>query len=143
MRRRFDPHKCQDVKPWVIAAINDESRYPLDRLWKKEPTAEFAYEERLRRIKFLSKHSNTDPKAMAVADRLESCEPDQRCLSGACPECGRLFQRWFVRRSKKFIATHIDRPKHELVAVTADIDPDVLAFVPSDLVQSLDEGRQV
>ncbi len=118
MRRRFDSHKCEDVKPWVIAAINDESRYPPNRLWKKEPTAEFAREERVRRIKFLSKHSNTDPRAAVLAHRLESCEPDQRCLSGACPECGRLLQRWFVRRSKKFIAKQISRPKHELVAVS-------------------------
>jgi hypothetical protein len=29
-----------------------------------------------------------------------------------------LFQRWFVRRSRKFIAKHISRPKHELVAVS-------------------------
>jgi hypothetical protein len=125
MRRRFDPHKCQDVKPWVIAAMNDESRYPPDRLWKKEPTADYAYHERLKRIKFLRKHSKTDAKAMVVADRLETCEPEQRCLSGACPECGRLFQRWFVRRSKKFIAKHIARPKHELVAVS---------IIPSDLL---------
>jgi hypothetical protein len=118
MRKPFDPHKCQDVKPWVIAAITDESRYPADRLWKKEPTAEFTYDERLRRIKFLRKHSKTDPKAAVLALRLESCEPDQRCLSGACPECGRLFQRWFVRCSKKFIAKHISRPNHELVAVS-------------------------
>jgi hypothetical protein len=87
MRRRFDPHKCQDVKPWVIAAITDESRYPPDRLWKKEPTAEFAYHERLKRIKFLRKHSKTDSKAMVVANRLESCEPGQRdkdaCLERA------------------------------------------------------------
>ena len=118
MRRRFDSHKCQDVKPWVIAAIKDESRYPPDRLWKKEPTAEFAREERVRRTKFLSKHSNADPKATVLAHRLESCEPGQRCLSGACPECGRLLQRWFVRRSRKFIAKHISRPEHDLVAVS-------------------------
>src|SRR6266478_1230186 len=118
MRRRFDSHKCEDVKPWAIAAINDESRYPPDRLSKKEPTAEFAYKERVKRIKFLRKHGKTDPKAAVLAHRLESCESDQRCLSGACPECGRLFQRWFVRRSKKFIAKQISRPKHELVAVS-------------------------
>jgi len=116
----------------VIAAINDESRYPPDPLWKKEPTAEFTHEERLRRIKFLRKHSNTDPKAEAVADRLESCEPDQRCLSGACPECGRLFQRWFVRRSKKFIAKRNSRPKHELVAVS--IVPSSPAAGPGQLL---------
>lgn len=117
MSRRFDSHKCLDVKRWVIAAISDESRYPSERLWRKEPTAEFAHEERLRRIKFLRKHGKTDAKAAALAHRLQSCEPDQRCLSGACPECGRLLQRWFVRGSRKFIAKHMSRPKHELVAV--------------------------
>src|SRR5258707_13773620 len=130
MRRRFDSHKCEDVKPWAIAAINDESRYPPDRLSKKEPTAEFAYKERVKRIKFLRKHGKTDPKAAVLAHRLESCESDQRCLSGACPECGRLFQRWFVRRSKKFIAKHISRPNHELVAVS---------IVPSSPAAGLDQ----
>src|SRR2546422_1611460 len=102
MRRRFDSYKCLDVKPWVIAAIQDESRYPPDQMWKKEPSAEFAYDERLRRIKFLRKHGN-----VTVADRLDSCEPKHRCLSATCPECSRLLQRWFVRRSKKFIAKYM------------------------------------
>src|SRR6266446_4300813 len=118
MRNRFDSHKCTDVRPWVIAAITDESRYPSDQLWKKEPTAEYVHKERLRRIKFLRKHSTTNPQALNVADRLESCEPKHRCLSGACPECGRLLQRWFVRRSKKLIAEHIDKQEHELVAIS-------------------------
>src|SRR5258708_9871994 len=124
MRKRFNSHKCTDVRPWVIAAITDESRYPSDQLWKKEPSAKDIYDERLRRIKFLRKHSATNPQAQTVVDRLESCEPKYRCLSGACPECGRLLQRWFVRRSKKFIATHIDRAGHDLVAIS---------LVPSDL----------
>ncbi len=47
MRKRFDSHKCLDVKPWVIAAINNESRYPSDQLWKKEPTAEYIHDEHL------------------------------------------------------------------------------------------------
>src|SRR6266404_8923298 len=58
------------------------------------------------------------PAALTLADRLELCEPKHRCLSGACPECGRLLQRWFVRRSRKFIAKHISRPEHDLVAVS-------------------------
>jgi hypothetical protein len=116
MRRRFDLHKCSDVKPWVIAAIEDAERYPTDPMWKDEPTAEYIYDERLKRITFLQKHGNAHPDALIVAKRLQSCEPRHRCLSGACPECGRLFQRWFVRRSKKFIAKHIDNGR-ELVAV--------------------------
>src|SRR6266404_4228747 len=118
MRKRFDSHKCLDVKPWVIAAINNESRYPSDQLWKKEPTAEYVHKERLRRIKFLRKHGATNPQAQTVVDRLETCEPTQRCSSGACPECGRLLQRWFVRRSRKFIAEHIDKKELQLVALS-------------------------
>jgi hypothetical protein len=106
------------VKPWVISAIKDEGQFPADRLWKKEPTAEYVHKERLRRIKFVRKHSTTNPEAQIVADRLESCDPEHRCLSGACPECGKLFQRWFVRRSKKLVAKHIDKQEHELVAIS-------------------------
>jgi hypothetical protein len=40
---------------------------------------------------------------LALADRLDACNPEELCLSGACPECGRLFQRWFVRRSEQCI----------------------------------------
>jgi hypothetical protein len=101
-----------------MQAIRDESQYEPDILWKEEPSAECVSNDRLRRIKFLRKHNKTDPKAEALADRLESCEPEQRCLSGACPECGRLFQRWFVRRSRSFIAKHIDLPWNYLVAVS-------------------------
>ena len=101
----------------MIAAINDESRYSPDRLWKKGPTANHAEQERLKRIKFLRKHGETNPNASKVADRLESCEPEQRCLSGACPECGRLLQRWLGRRSKKFIAKNILHPKRELIGL--------------------------
>jgi hypothetical protein len=118
MRKRIDSHKCSDVKPWVIAAIEDEERCRSDQMWKDEPTAESIGEERLRQIKFLRKHGNTHPDALVVAKRLESCEPKHRCLSAACPECERLFQRWFVRRSRKFIARHIALPGNWLVAVS-------------------------
>ncbi len=77
------------------------------QLWKKEPSAEYIHDEHLGRIKFLRKHSATNPAALTLG-----------CLSGACPECGRLLQRWFVRRSKKLIAEHIDKQEHELVAIS-------------------------
>jgi hypothetical protein len=119
----------------VIAAITDESRYPSDQRWNKEPAAEYVYEERLKRIKFLRKHGNTHPDALIVAKRLESCEPKHRCLSAACPECGRLLQRCFVRRSNKFIAEHIDNESHELVAI--NIVPCIPIVEPGQL-QTID-----
>jgi hypothetical protein len=107
-----------DVKSWVIAAIAEESRLPKDLLWKNERTADEMYQERLRRVRFLRKHGKVDLQADMVADRLERCEVGKRCLSGACPECGRLFQRWFVRRSETFISAHLDCSDRELVAIT-------------------------
>jgi len=118
MLRRFDSHKCSDVKFWVIAAIKEEEHYPPDQMWEDEPAGEYAYEERLRRIKFLKKHGNANLNALFVARRLESYERKHRCLSGACPECGRLFQRWFVRRSERFIDQHINKNERELVVTT-------------------------
>jgi len=56
MRKKFESHKCSDVKSWVIAAIREEERYPPDQMWEDDPAAEYAYEERLRRVKFLKKH---------------------------------------------------------------------------------------
>jgi hypothetical protein len=110
MQRKFNLDKCLDVRKWVIAAIIDEEDYSSDPLWRNAPSAEEIYEERLRRIKFLRKHGRLFPDAAALADRLETCEPGRRCLSGACPECGRLLQRWFVRRSGKFIAKQSGPP---------------------------------
>jgi hypothetical protein len=126
MQRKFNLDKCFDENKWVIAAIADEEGYAPDPLWRDAPSAEKMYGERLRRIKFLRKHCRIFPDAAAVADRLETCRPGQRCLSGACPECGRLFQRWFVRRSKKFIAEHIIRDERELIAIS---------IVPRDAVR--------
>jgi hypothetical protein len=126
MKIKFKLDKCIDVKKWVIAAIRDEEDYSSDPLWKNAPSAEEMYEERLRRIKFLRKHGRIFPDAAAVADRLESCEPGRRCLSGACPECGRLFQRWFVRRTRKFIAGHITHDEKQLI---------VISIVPRDAVR--------
>jgi hypothetical protein len=107
-----------DVKPWVIAAIAEESRLPKDLLWENEPTADEMYQERLRRVRFLRKHGKANSQADMVANRLEGCEVGNRCLSGACPECSRLFQRWFVRRSETFIAENLDCARRELVAIT-------------------------
>jgi hypothetical protein len=59
-------------------------------------SAERAIESRKRAIKLLKRHGANDPRATCVRKRLEACAPDQRCLSGACPECHRAYQRWFV-----------------------------------------------
>jgi hypothetical protein len=110
--------KYPDFKPWVITAIAEEEKKPDTQLWRKEPSAEYQLDERLRRIKFFRKHSKYDPPLNAIVDRLESCERRDRCRSGACPECGRLIQRWFVRESKRLIHDALDKDDRELLAIT-------------------------
>jgi hypothetical protein len=125
--------KFGDLSLWVKAAIAEESRRPSGELWKGATSADDAYNERLRRIKCLRRHGS---KANCVADRLEGCDVSCRCLSGACPECGRLLQRWFVRQSKKFISDGIrdrDQPLAALSIIPADatVSPGKLAAFSS------------
>ena len=124
MATRSTTKNCKDVKLWVAAAIAEESRRSSGQLWKGATSADGAYNERLRRIKFLRRHGS---KANCVAERLEGCDVPCRCLSGACPECGRLLQRWFVRQSKKFICDCIREP---------DQPPAALSIIPADATVS-------
>ena len=116
-RRKFNSKNYSNAKAWVIKAIAQEETHPSRQMWKKEPTAEFQFNERLRRIRFLRKHGTKDPELLLIADWLEQCEPRNRCFSGACPECSRLFQRFYVRHSKKPIRDIIAREGKELIGI--------------------------
>jgi hypothetical protein len=107
-----------DVRPWVIKAIAEEDQKPNTQLWEGEPSAKYRISERLRLIRFLRTHEKHNPSAKNIATRLELCERNNRCCSGACPECGRLLQRWLVRKSKSLIRDAVDKDDHELVAIT-------------------------
>ncbi len=115
MATRSTTKNWKDVTLWVAAAIAEESRRPPDQPWKGATSVDDAYSERLQRIRFLRKYGS---KANSVAERLEGCDSPCRCLSGACPECGRLLQRWFVRRSKTFISDYIRDRDEPLVALS-------------------------
>jgi hypothetical protein len=106
-RHRPAASRHADVKPWVMAAIVEEDARSPDSLWKNAPTADTAEQERLRRIRFLRRHQESDGRASILVNRLDQCEQNNRCCSGACPECGRLFQRGFVRYSKSFVSEHV------------------------------------
>src|SRR5689334_15660766 len=93
MRSRFDAREYPDAKTWVIEAIKSEDRRPSHPLWKNAPSADEVLDERLRRIRFLRKCGKREPRATTLADRLERCESRNWCLSGACPECARLFHK--------------------------------------------------
>jgi hypothetical protein len=114
----FDSENYADIKPWVQKAIAEEEQKSNERLWRGERTAECQLDERLRLINFFRKHEKSRPVFKCIADRLELCERDNRCCSGACPECGRLLQRSFVRNSKRLICEAVDKDGHSLVAIS-------------------------
>jgi len=116
-RRKFSLKNISNVKAWVVKAIAKESRNPTDRMWEGEPSAETISEEQLKRIRFLRKHGKSDSELASIADCLELCEPRNPCCSGACPQCSRLFQRFYVRQSRNPIQDIIAREGKELIAI--------------------------
>jgi hypothetical protein len=107
-----------NAKLWVSEAVAREDKMFDKPLWRGERTPDDEYDERLRRIKILRKYHDTHPQAETVADRLEECERGTRCLSGACPECAHLLQRWLVRKSQRFIALYLQKPETDLIALS-------------------------
>ena len=116
-RKHFSSINPSNTKAWVIKAIAQEEKHSANQMWKKEPTAEQQFNERLRQIQFLRKHGKADPALLLISDYLDQCEPRNRCCSGACPECSRLFQRFYVRRSKQVVNDIITREGNELIGV--------------------------
>ena len=114
----FDSDNYADIKLWVKTAIADEDQKIREQLWKDERSPIFLYQERLRTIRLFRKYGENDPSLMRVANRLSFCKRGNRCCSGACPECGSLLQRSFVRKSKYLIRDRLDIDGHELVAIT-------------------------
>jgi hypothetical protein len=116
-RRRFNSKNSLNAKAWVVKAIAEESKKPPDQMWKRESSAEKISKEQLKRIRFLRKHGKTDSTQILITDCLDRCEKGNRCCSGACLECGRLFQRFYVRRSKTVIRDIIAPEGNELIGI--------------------------
>lgn len=102
-----------DVKPWLAEALSNERWFgEAGFTWKKSETAEIAQARRRAVVRFLKKHSRNESLAPSLAPilaRIGSCAPNERCLSGACPECGRALQRYFVHQGKE----HVQFPHRE------------------------------
>ena len=62
------------------------------------------YVKRLRRFRDLF------PGPEFLADRLASCRPGHRCMSGACVQCGRALQRWSVAEITRIVQERRDAP---------------------------------
>lgn len=86
----------------VVGVLSDEGFYgDGDPAWKKAPTAEDAQLQRPKIIKRLKRFAGSFPGAAELAERMTKCRPRQRCMSAACPECLRAYQRWFVSNLTK------------------------------------------
>jgi hypothetical protein len=90
------------VSPLIAMFLGDE-QYFRDGppAWPKAPLSREAHEARCQYIKRLRRFSSQFPDAQNVAGILASCDRRYRCMSGACPECLRAFQRWFVSQVQK------------------------------------------
>jgi hypothetical protein len=66
-------------------------------------TSEQAAAERRQVLRLLKKH-NTDPAASDLRRRLRRCAGCRRCMSPACPECRRAYQRLFVCEASSFLS---------------------------------------
>jgi hypothetical protein len=89
----YKPH----VTPLVAKVLGDEDYYGDGApTWPGAPASSDAKATRERYSKRLRRFSPQFPKANELSHLLSACEPHHRCMSGACPECGRAFQRWFV-----------------------------------------------
>jgi hypothetical protein len=100
-------HRHPATRPLVAETLACQAWYGDGKpSWKGAPSSDQATRSRLAYIKRLHRFIEQFSATEDLAARLSACEPDHRCLSGACPECSRAFQRWFVRSTKHLTQDH-------------------------------------
>jgi hypothetical protein len=71
--------------------------------------------------RLLDRHGSNDPYASHLIKSIERCHPNRHCGSGACPECQRALQRWFVENVHDAAAALLkDKRKLILVSIVPD-----------------------
>jgi hypothetical protein len=111
-------HHPPTSPPRLAAEIlSDELWYgDNEPIWDGAPSSEQAVKKRRYCVKRLRRFARNLPSAADLADVLQTCAPYHRCKSGACPECTRAFQRWFID-STRHLAQRRDL-KGELVTAS-------------------------
>jgi hypothetical protein len=76
------------TSPFNPARLNDQIDDPCYLVpgWSKEATK--LKRERKRVIEWLRKKFKDDKPSLRLGEKLETCKPNARCKSPACPECG-------------------------------------------------------
>jgi hypothetical protein len=122
----------EDTDRLVDEILSDEKWYgDSDPTWPGAPTTDQAEARRRFCVKRLRRF-DLSRQGLKIAAKLEACCPANRCTSGACPECGRAFQRWFVQSTGALIPLSNDAS--ELVSCSL-VFPN--ARVPNSSVCSL------
>jgi hypothetical protein len=102
---RTNPKTGGGVRPWVKDVLSNELLYrDGEPIWPDSVKKATAVSERVKVSRFLVKHAFVKPGLKCIAEKLEYCSPNNRCHCGACPECGRALQRFFVSESKLLFA---------------------------------------
>ena len=93
------------VNAVIVSILNDERWYgdnppnwiiSAGKSWERpSQTAAQASNQREKVAEQIFRHAN-EPYIWRLAQSIENCRPNRRCGSGACPECTRALQRWFV-----------------------------------------------
>jgi hypothetical protein len=120
------------IRDAVIKSIlNDERWYgdgsPQWTISAKKPwqrpsqMAAQAREQHDKTERLLDRHGSNDPYASHLIKSIERCHPNRHCGSGACPECQRALQRWFVENVHDAAAALLkDKRKLILVSIVPD-----------------------
>ena len=121
-------HRSKDLDrvPALLARVLHDETYYGDGhpTWPGAPTSKDAKNARESYIKRLRRFSSEFPEAKKLVDVLAQCKRRRRCMSGACPECGRAFQRWFVSRVAA-LAGNVDPEDYRLASKWCNPKPRV------------------
>ena len=79
-------------------------KWSQGRAGKPAKTSGEADGERRQLVKVLRRHGKGNKEALLLAEKIAACRPGGRCLSGACPECMRATQRFFVATNADLLA---------------------------------------
>lgn len=98
--------RAAKVRPLIARVLADEFWFGNKPPgWPGAPTAADAKKARKRYIKRLRRFTPDFPEAKKLAKIVARCKKSRRCMGGACPECGRAFQRFFVCEVGKLTAS--------------------------------------
>lgn len=125
--------KRTNAKPWIRAVLSNERYYGDAKLnIKGLLTATQAWYARSRMVKSLGRSKSNDN--ISLANRLDACDTRDRCLSGACPECNRALQLFYIEQG--MLATQQAEGSFSVVSIVARPKPE-LGFVHKLNLESL------